>query len=97
MFVCRCVYSAAVWYYNHLAGMMNIVMITEDPEAIAQYSSLTSGVYVISVQVCDILLHYCLHNISLIDKQDCSLLDAALCNIFKHLDHVRFQCYKCLI
>ncbi|XP_030581044.1 DIS3-like exonuclease 1 isoform X1 [Archocentrus centrarchus] len=46
----RCVYSAAVWYYNHLAGMMNIVMITEDPEAIAQYSSLTSGVYVISVQ-----------------------------------------------
>ncbi|XP_076743106.1 DIS3-like exonuclease 1 isoform X1 [Maylandia zebra] len=46
----RCVYSAAVWYYNHLAGMMNIVMITEDPEAVAQFSSLTSGVYVISVQ-----------------------------------------------
>uniref|UniRef100_A0A3P9CKK3 DIS3-like exonuclease 1 n=1 Tax=Maylandia zebra TaxID=106582 RepID=A0A3P9CKK3_9CICH len=45
-----CVYSAAVWYYNHLAGMMNIVMITEDPEAVAQFSSLTSGVYVISVQ-----------------------------------------------
>lgn len=54
--VCRCVYSAAVWYYNHLAGMMNIVMITEDPEAVAQLSSLTSGVYVISVQVCEIPL-----------------------------------------
>lgn len=47
----RCVYSAAVWYYNHLAGMMNVVMITEDEEAVAQYSSLHSGVYVISVQV----------------------------------------------
>uniref|UniRef100_A0A3P9DHF7 Uncharacterized protein n=1 Tax=Maylandia zebra TaxID=106582 RepID=A0A3P9DHF7_9CICH len=42
--------ETAVWYYNHLAGMMNIVMITEDPEAVAQFSSLTSGVYVISVQ-----------------------------------------------
>ncbi|XP_054861694.1 DIS3-like exonuclease 1 [Amphiprion ocellaris] len=49
----RCVYSAAVWYYNHLAGMMNIVMITEDQEAVAQYSSLNSGVFVISVQVRD--------------------------------------------
>ncbi|XP_029354236.1 DIS3-like exonuclease 1 [Echeneis naucrates] len=46
----RCVYNAAVWYYNHLAGMMDIVMITEDQEAVAQYSSLNSGVYVISVQ-----------------------------------------------
>ncbi|XP_023264546.1 DIS3-like exonuclease 1 [Seriola lalandi dorsalis] len=46
----RCVYSAAVWYYNHLAGMMDVVMITEDQEAVAEYSSLNSGVYVISVQ-----------------------------------------------
>uniref|UniRef100_H2MVY5 DIS3-like exonuclease 1 n=1 Tax=Oryzias latipes TaxID=8090 RepID=H2MVY5_ORYLA len=44
----RCVYSAAVWYYNHLAGMMNVVMITEDEEAVAQYSSLHSGVYVVT-------------------------------------------------
>lgn len=49
--VCRCVYSAAVWYYNHLAGGMDIVMITEDQDAVAEYSSLHSGVYVISVQV----------------------------------------------
>lgn len=49
--VFRCVYSAAVWYYNHLAGMMDVVMITEDQEAVAEYSSLNSGVYVISVQV----------------------------------------------
>ncbi|KAM6943023.1 DIS3-like exonuclease 1 [Xenentodon cancila] len=46
----RCVYSAAVWYYKHLAGMMNVVMITEDEEAVAQYSSLNSGVYVVTVQ-----------------------------------------------
>ncbi|KAF3686767.1 DIS3-like exonuclease 1 [Channa argus] len=46
----RCVYSAAVWYFNHLAGMINIVMITEDQDAVARYSSLNSGVYVISVQ-----------------------------------------------
>ncbi|XP_042370154.1 DIS3-like exonuclease 1, partial [Plectropomus leopardus] len=29
---------------------MDVVMITEDEDAIAQYSSLNSGVYVISVQ-----------------------------------------------
>ncbi|XP_045889168.1 DIS3-like exonuclease 1 [Micropterus dolomieu] len=46
----RCVYTAAVWYHNHLAGMKDIVMITEDRDAIAQYGSLNSGVYVISVQ-----------------------------------------------
>ncbi|XP_058486283.1 DIS3-like exonuclease 1 [Solea solea] len=46
----RCVYSAAVWYYNHLAGMMDIVMITDDQEAVDQYSSLSSGVYVITVR-----------------------------------------------
>ncbi|KAM9825589.1 DIS3-like exonuclease 1 isoform X1 [Syngnathus typhle] len=46
----RCVYSAAVWYYNHLAGMMAVVMITENQDIINQYSNLQSGVYVISVQ-----------------------------------------------
>lgn len=46
----RCVYSAAVWYYNHLAGLKEIVMVTDDSEAVAQYSSLNSGVYVISLQ-----------------------------------------------
>lgn len=51
--VCRCVYSAAVWYHNHLAGMMDVVMITEDQDAVAEYSSLNAGVYVISVQVRD--------------------------------------------
>ncbi|XP_047218786.1 DIS3-like exonuclease 1 isoform X1 [Girardinichthys multiradiatus] len=46
----RCVYAAAVWYYNHLAGLMNIVMITEDEEAVSRFSSLNSGVFVIRVQ-----------------------------------------------
>ncbi len=64
--VCRCVYSAAVWYYNHLAGMKDIVMITEDQEAVAQYSSLNSGVYVISVQVHGTPVHYCSHHVRLI-------------------------------
>ncbi|XP_076854118.1 DIS3-like exonuclease 1 [Brachyhypopomus gauderio] len=44
----RCVYHAAVWYYNHLAGLTPVVMITEDQKAIKTYSSLNSGVYVIS-------------------------------------------------
>lgn len=47
----RSVYSAAVWYYNHLAGLINVVMITEDQDAVAQYCHLTAGVYVITVQV----------------------------------------------
>ncbi|XP_062845644.1 DIS3-like exonuclease 1 [Trichomycterus rosablanca] len=46
----RCVYQAAVWYYNHLAGMMSVVMITEDQQAIKEYGSLNSGVFVISTQ-----------------------------------------------
>jgi len=32
---------------------MNVVMITEDEDAVARFSSLNSGVYVITVQVCD--------------------------------------------
>ncbi|XP_066557335.1 DIS3-like exonuclease 1 [Amia ocellicauda] len=46
----RCVYHAAVWYYNHLAGQKPVVMITEDQEAMVEYSSLSTGVYVISTQ-----------------------------------------------
>ncbi|TSK19975.1 DIS3-like exonuclease 1 [Bagarius yarrelli] len=46
----RCVYHAAVWYYNHLAGLMSVVMITEDQEAIKEYGSQNSGVYVISTR-----------------------------------------------
>ncbi|XP_028812152.1 DIS3-like exonuclease 1 [Denticeps clupeoides] len=46
----RCIYHSAVWYYNHLAGLRPVVMITEDLEAIAEYSSLNSEVYVISTQ-----------------------------------------------
>lgn len=49
--VFRCVYSAAVWYHDHLAGMMDVVMITEDQNTVAQYGSLNAGVYVITVQV----------------------------------------------
>lgn len=47
---CRSVYSAAAWYYHHLAGLINVVMITEDQEAVARYCNLTAGVYVIGVQ-----------------------------------------------
>lgn len=50
VFLCRSVYSAAVWYYNHLAGLINVVMITEDQDAVTQYGNLTAGVYVITVQ-----------------------------------------------
>ena len=56
--LCRSVYAAAVWYYNHLAGLINVVMITEDQEAVAHYGNLTAGVYVITVRVCS---HTCTH------------------------------------
>lgn len=46
--------------------MKDIVMITEDQEAVAQYSSLNSGVYVISVQVRDTSVHYYSHHVRLI-------------------------------
>ncbi|XP_060708913.1 DIS3-like exonuclease 1 isoform X1 [Hemiscyllium ocellatum] len=44
----RCIYYATVWYYNHLAGLMPVVMVTEDPAAIQKYGSETEGVFVIS-------------------------------------------------
>ncbi|XP_051561526.1 DIS3-like exonuclease 1 isoform X2 [Myxocyprinus asiaticus] len=46
----RCVYHAAVWYFNHLAGLRPVVMLTEDCDAISECSALNSGVYVISTQ-----------------------------------------------
>uniref|UniRef100_A0A673L1V2 DIS3-like exonuclease 1 n=1 Tax=Sinocyclocheilus rhinocerous TaxID=307959 RepID=A0A673L1V2_9TELE len=46
----RNVYNAAVWYYNHLAGLQPVVMITEDNDAISEFSAVNSGVYVISTQ-----------------------------------------------
>uniref|UniRef100_A0A4W5Q585 DIS3-like exonuclease 1 n=1 Tax=Hucho hucho TaxID=62062 RepID=A0A4W5Q585_9TELE len=46
----RCVYHAAVWYHDHLAGLKPVVMITEDQTAVAEYSSLNCGVYVLSTQ-----------------------------------------------
>ncbi|KAM6980009.1 DIS3-like exonuclease 1 [Aplochiton taeniatus] len=46
----RCVYHAAVWYHNHLAGLTPVVMITEDRATVAEYSSLNAGVFVISTQ-----------------------------------------------
>lgn len=44
----RCIYYATVWYYNHLAGLMPVVMVTEDAEAIQKYGSETDGVFVVS-------------------------------------------------
>ncbi|XP_067827366.1 DIS3-like exonuclease 1 isoform X1 [Heptranchias perlo] len=44
----RCIYYATVWYYNHLAGLMPVVMVTEDVEAIQKYGSETDGVFVVS-------------------------------------------------
>lgn len=57
-------YSAAVWYYNHLAGTMNVVMITEKPDTVARYSCLNSGVFVITLQVHTgrSLLEFCISN-----------------------------------
>lgn len=49
----RCIYHAAVWYHDHLAGLRPVVMITEDQEAVAEFGSSASGIYVISTQVPD--------------------------------------------
>lgn len=49
-------YNAAVWYYNHLAGLQPVVMITEDNDAISEFSALNSGVYVISTRVYSFIL-----------------------------------------
>lgn len=47
----RSVYSAAVWYYNHLQGAKNVVMITEKQDVVARYSCLNCGVFAITLQV----------------------------------------------
>uniref|UniRef100_A0A4W3K1D2 DIS3-like exonuclease 1 n=1 Tax=Callorhinchus milii TaxID=7868 RepID=A0A4W3K1D2_CALMI len=44
----RCIYYATVWYYNHFAGLMPVVMVTEDMEAIQKYGNETDGVFVVS-------------------------------------------------
>ncbi|KAJ6662919.1 hypothetical protein lerEdw1_011123 [Lerista edwardsae] len=44
----RSIYNASVWYYNHFAGQMPIVMVTDDEDSIQQLGSETEGVYVIS-------------------------------------------------
>ncbi|KAI7814071.1 DIS3-like exonuclease 1 [Triplophysa rosa] len=46
----RCVYNAAVWYFNHLAGLRPVVMLAEDRDVISEFNALNSGVYVISTQ-----------------------------------------------
>ncbi|KAJ8370006.1 hypothetical protein SKAU_G00100340 [Synaphobranchus kaupii] len=46
----RCVYHAAVWYFDHLVRLKPVVMITEDSAAVREYSSLNAGVYVISTK-----------------------------------------------
>ncbi|XP_053720299.1 DIS3-like exonuclease 1 [Synchiropus splendidus] len=66
----RCVYSAAVWYHDHLGGQMDIVMVTEEEAAIARYGSQTAGVYVISLQ--DYLQNF------LLDLQPAHLLYTSL-------------------
>ena len=45
----RSTYAGAVWYYNHLAGQMPVVMVTEDTDIIAEYGSKTLGIFVVSV------------------------------------------------
>ncbi|XP_033023786.1 DIS3-like exonuclease 1 isoform X1 [Lacerta agilis] len=44
----RSIYNASVWYYNHFAGQMPIVMVTDDEDSIQQLGSETEGVFVIS-------------------------------------------------
>ncbi|XP_071112514.1 DIS3-like exonuclease 1 [Haliotis cracherodii] len=46
----RSTYQAAEWFYNHLAGQMPVVMVTQNQEAVAKYSNRTLNVFVMCLK-----------------------------------------------
>ncbi|XP_070541854.1 DIS3-like exonuclease 1 isoform X2 [Ptychodera flava] len=46
----RTVYDGAVWYYNHLAGQIPILVITEDTKLIKELGAKTTGVFLLSME-----------------------------------------------
>ncbi|KAJ7389197.1 DIS3 mitotic control [Desmophyllum pertusum] len=42
----RCVYTGAVWYHNHLKQAIPLVILTEDQQVAANYSTKNVGVFV---------------------------------------------------
>ncbi|XP_069126738.1 DIS3-like exonuclease 1 [Argopecten irradians] len=50
MWQSRSTYKAADWFYNHLAGQMPIVMVTQDKQVIAEYGNLQVNVFVMTLQ-----------------------------------------------
>ncbi|XP_060081062.1 DIS3-like exonuclease 1 [Ylistrum balloti] len=46
----RSTYKAADWFYNHLAGQIPVVMVTQDKQVIAEYGSQQVNVFVLTLQ-----------------------------------------------
>ncbi|XP_013378724.1 DIS3-like exonuclease 1 [Lingula anatina] len=46
----RSTYGAVEWYFNHLAGTMPLVIITQDPQMIAEYSAKTINIFVMTME-----------------------------------------------
>ncbi|XP_035667414.1 DIS3-like exonuclease 1 [Branchiostoma floridae] len=45
----RSTYKAAEWYYNHLAGQIPVVVLSEDPQIQEEYGPMTPGVFVVNM------------------------------------------------
>ncbi|KAJ7389198.1 DIS3 mitotic control [Desmophyllum pertusum] len=45
-----CVYTGAVWYHNHLKQAIPLVILTEDQQVAANYSTKNVGVFVMSTE-----------------------------------------------
>jgi hypothetical protein len=50
LIIFRSTYEAAQWFYNHLATQVPIVMVSEDPDVVVEYSNKTVGVFVLGLE-----------------------------------------------
>lgn len=58
-------YQTAEWMFNHLAGQIPIVMMTENSDVIEKYANKTINVFVMNLN--DYLLNFCKHAEGLFD------------------------------
>ncbi|XP_041372546.1 LOW QUALITY PROTEIN: DIS3-like exonuclease 1 [Gigantopelta aegis] len=47
---CRSTYQTCLWYYNHLAGQIPVVMVTQSEQAVKEYSNKTLNVFVMPMK-----------------------------------------------
>ncbi|XP_027053646.1 DIS3-like exonuclease 1 isoform X3 [Pocillopora damicornis] len=46
----RCIYTGAVWYYNHLNQAMPLVILTEDQQIVEKYGNKSAGVFIMRTE-----------------------------------------------